>query len=821
MLQLITVSVSEVVRTLVAAQQSRQVPSMHVTSRLSSMLLLLSLTSSARADDLAVVFGVEKQPLVAATERLVEAMDYTGSPLDDAVRQKLEQAYKLEGPAASRRIQAILDPLCLVEVHINAESRVKVKEGPAKKELMQQGWRSYLVKVHNEAGINPELEVQSPNALPVYQKGRHPREKPMTDENLVTPDQVGNRWLDVSMMNRQPLKKQMSGLGVEYRIATLFSRDAGKREGALAFHIGQGTQDIGFRNSVPILFDCLPSCEVQLNVKDVDGSPTTAGFVIRDASSRIYPNPAKRLAPDFFFHHQVYRHDGETITLPPGEYSITATRGPEYMPVSLQVTVPDAERFEVDVNLERWIHLAKSKWYSGDHHVHAAGCAHYDSPTEGVGPEDMMRHLLGEDLNVGCVLSWGPCWYTQKQFFEGRASELSTNKNLMRYDVEVSGFPSSHAGHLCLLKLSEDDYPGTEVLEDWPSWTLPVLKWGKEQGGIVGYSHSGWGLALPDMMPDGSRQFSKQTWGGAPHGWKGTPASKLPDYAMPKFDGIGANEYVVTTAHGVCDFISAVDTPAIWELNIWYHTLNCGMTSRISGETDFPCIYGDRVGLGRIYVKLDDDQELNYDNWVAGLKDGRSYCGDGLSHIVDFKINDFEMGTRVDDDSAPSTMEFDKPQEVTVSFDAAALLEPEPTEETDRIRGLRLDDKPYWHIERTRIGQTRTVPVEVIVNGEVVSTQELLADGTMRTFEVSVTIDQSSWVAVRILPSVHTNPIFVHVGDKPIRVSKKSAQWCIDAVEQCWESKRSQIRPEEREAAKKAYDQATEIYREILEQCRS
>ncbi len=86
----------------------------------------------------------------------------------------------------------------------------------------------------------------------------------------------------------------------------------------------------------------------------------------------------------------------------------------------------------------------------------------------------------------------------------------------------------------------------------------------------------------------------------------------LPDYAMPQFDGIGTNEFIVTTAHGVCDFISAVDTPAIWELNVWYHTLNCGMTTRISGETDFPCIYGDLVGLGRIYVKLQDGQELNY-----------------------------------------------------------------------------------------------------------------------------------------------------------------------------------------------------------------
>ena len=47
---------------------------------------------------------------------------------------------------------------------------------------------------------------------------------------------------------------------------------------------------------------------------------------------------------------------------------------------------------------------------------------------------------------------------------------------------------------------------------------------------------------------------------------------------MPPFDGIGANEYIVDVVHDACDFISAVDTPAVWELNIWYHTLNCGYT---------------------------------------------------------------------------------------------------------------------------------------------------------------------------------------------------------------------------------------------------
>ena len=43
---------------------------------------------------------------------------------------------------------------------------------------------------------------------------------------------------------------------------------------------------------------------------------------------------------------------------------------------------------------------------------------------------------------------------------------------------------------------------------------------------------------------------------------------------------------------------------------MWYHTLNVGFRTRISGETDFPCVSGERVGLGRSYVKLDG--ELNY-----------------------------------------------------------------------------------------------------------------------------------------------------------------------------------------------------------------
>jgi hypothetical protein len=287
---------------------------------------------------------------------------------------------------------------------------------------------------------------------------------------------------------------------------------------------------------------------------------------------------------------------------------------------------------------------------------------------------------------------------------------------------------------------------------------------------------------------------------------------------MPKFNGIGANEYIVTTANGVCDFISSVDTPAIWELNIWYHTLNCGMETRISGETDFPCIYGDKVGLGRIYVKLPTDKPLKYEDWILGVKDGRSYCGDGLSHLFDFKVNGLGVG-EIAVPGRPSHLSLEKAGKVKVTCDAAALLAEKPTPQTEVIRNRRLDEKPYWHLERSRIGDTRTVPVELIVNGRSVQTRPLPADGSIQKLQFDVELSKSSWVALRILPSCHTNPVFVEVDKKPIRASRKSAEWCVKAVEVCWNAKVGRIREKEKELAKAAYDKATEIYKKIAGEC--
>ena len=741
-------------------------------SVLAGLALCLSICGvpPLRAAALPVIKQVEWQPFSAQVRRVIEALDYLGSPFTALERRDIDAALTQED---AFRLQQALDVRCLIGVHINPEMRVKVQQGMAPPKLVEQGWRVFLVKVENDSGSTAKLAVESENF-----KRLHGSPK----------SEVAGRWLDGEMNDKQPLKETLSGLPVEYRIISLYSRDAGKREAKMVFNIGQGTQDLGFRSETDVLFDCLPAHPVVFRVRDEKDQPTTASFVIRDTKGRVYPSLSKRLAPDFSFHPQVYRADGETVRLPEGEYSVEFSRGPESIP-SKQVMTVTPQLTEALFKVERWIDPSKLGWWSGDHHIHAAGCAHYVKPTEGVLAADMLRHCMGEDLKIGANLTWGPCFDFQKQFFCGTVDKVSHYPYLLRYDIEVSGFGSHESGHLVLLRLKDQIYPGGDSKDHWPKLGLNTLRWAKKQGAVTGPAHSGWGLQVDGL--------------------------DLPNFNVPKFDGIGANEYIVDVTHQVpgpdgkpvpaVDFISMVDTPYIWELNIWYQTLNAGFRTRISGETDFPCIYGEKVGLGRSYVKIDG--KLDYDAWCEGIRQGRNYVGDGKSHLMEFTVHGHEVGEK------GSEVKLTKPRKVKVAAKVAARL----NEQADpKMQELRVDQKPYWDIERARLGTSREVQLEVIVNGLPVARKYIVADGKTQDVEFDVDIKRSSWVAMRILPSSHTNPIFVLVDGKPVRPSRRSVEWCLKSVDQCWSQKEKFIKEDEMADAKAAYAHAKETYEKLL-----
>jgi hypothetical protein len=607
---------------------------------------------------------------------------------------------------------------------------------------------------------------------------------------------------------------ELSGFGIEYRVIQLFSRDRGKRSSYLNFSTSESGLLIALdlaQKGVDVAFNCLPSRDVTLRVLDADGRSCVASLTIRDELDRIYPLQAMRLAPDLPFQPQIYRADGETVRLPAGVYSVEAKRGPEYLVEKKTVTVGKGEGSgQIDIKLKRWFNPAAYNYYSGDTHIHAAGCSHYDYPTEGVSPQTMIRQARGEALSVGDILTWGPGYYYQKQFFTGHAespmaglehAELQASNNtslrpqstvedhesVIRYDIETSQFPSGHAGHLVLLRLRNQDFPGTKLLEDWPSWNLPILKWAKGQGAVVGGAHCGHGMVVESRS--------------------------LPNWEIPPFDGTGTNEGIIDVTHGAFDFLSGCDYPPVHELNAWYHILNCGFRLAMLGETDFPCMNAERPGVGRSYVHLERRPlgDGGYDAWVSNLQRGKLYCGDGRSHFTEFRVNGNERG---DPD-----IELSKPGSVEILGKVAVRLEPEVTPATKAIKESSEFVQPFWHVERARIGTSREVPVEIVINGVVAHTVNLLADGVPREIHFSTALTKSSWIALRILYSGHTHPIFVKVDGLPIRSSKRSASWCRSCVDKIWEVKSPFIRSQERTEAAAAFDHARAVYDQILIEC--
>jgi hypothetical protein len=806
---------------------------------------------------------VEGQPLGRNVLRVLRALEAIGYRLSDEDTEALEKAADKQD---AKKLQELLDPHATVLVHLNPEARVKVKRGAGDAELQQFGYVPILIKIHNESTVTKQLRLGSPQALPIYSGGR--------SKNKVEPvskDDIKNRFLDIELVTAPPMTDKLSGLKVEYVLALVHSTQAGKKEVTIVVDVGAGTKDLGARGEVSILFDIRPAVPVKLVVKDFDGTPTTGRFTFRDNVGRIYPSKAKRLAPDFFFQDQIYRHSGDIVWLPPGELTMTYGRGPEYRLIEQRIQIPEPgkeappekdikkdkdakkdlkkekeakkapkkEEVTITVNLQRWINPRDYGFYSGDHHIHAAGCSHYTNPTEGVFAEDMFLHVKGEGLNVGCNLTWGPCYDFQRQFFEPNAHKVSEPFTVLKYDVEVSGFGSQALGHVCLLNLRDQTYPGSKGTKTmgWPTYTTPLMRWAKNQGAYTGYAHSASGLGInpkeaskrliaklaveddkEEKDKDGKAKVVKLTRklaeaGLLPEDFDDIDTNKdgilsldeliashqrvttqLPNYAVPEMDGIGAQEIAVTTAQGLCDFISAMDTQRVPEWNCWYHLMNCGFPLKVSGETDFPCITDSRVGQGRVYVQLGKKiDKIVFKDWAEGLATGRSYVSDGYAHALQFSVNGKTPGDKV---------KLDKGGQVAVKAKVAFAA--------DAALGTAQGGKLPKNNKRL---------VEVVVNGRVIATQEVTADDKEHDLIFNLTIDKSSWIALRHFPQMHTNPVEVIVDNQPIRASRKSALWAIGTIEQLWRVRGQGIAEEERPEAERTFNWAIERYRKIAEEC--
>jgi TolB protein len=334
-----------------------------------------------------------------------------------------------------------------------------------------------------------------------------------------------------------------------------------------------------------------PTGLVRLIVKDAaSGKPTVARISLKEDKGRFH-SPAGSLHRSLRGRGHFYCDQKAELTVPAGTYRLTGYRGPEYKVASKEISVKAGQTHEVTVELERWAHLAKDGWYSGELHIHA----NYGYGSWFNTPETMRQQCVGEDLNI-CnfmVANSDADVVYDRPFFRGGPDPISTEENILYWNQE---FRSTVWGHMTLVNLEQlvepvfTGFAGTTNPHDTPS-NADIADRAHRQKGVVNYTHVSQG----------------DDWSKTPYAAKAIPI----DVALGKIDTLDINNSW------------AASVP------LWYRLLNCGFRVPATAGTD---VFLNRIdsrlpGGDRVYVHLDGP--LSYQRWIDGLKAGKSFVTNG------------------------------------------------------------------------------------------------------------------------------------------------------------------------------------------------
>ena len=250
-------------------------------------------------------------------------------------------------------------------------------------------------------------------------------------------------------------------------------------------------------------------------------------------------------------------------------------------------------------------------------------------------------------------------------------------------------------------------------------------------------------------------------------------------------------------ALGAIDLLVVGRGDFVSELNPWYHTLNAGMRVQIVGPV--PC--NQIIGAEPV-----SSSEAGMKSSVAAmhrmLNQNAMYVSDGHSQLLEFAVNGHHP-----DVTTGNEVRLAKAGIATVSASISAHL---PTDLTTDVAG------PGWNIERARRGASRFVAVEVVVNGKAVASQQILADGSVQRMKMDIQMQRSGWVALRLMGAGHSNPIYVLVNNQPVRGSRSSVEWSLQALTRAYQAGSVGWNPSVAPLAASAYDYAFAVYDRIL-----
>ena len=507
---------------------------------------------------------------------------------------------------------------------------------------------------------------------------------------------------------------------------------------------------------------------VRFRVMDSEeNQPCAARVLLFDANGRQLA-PVGHLADlsedaqegDVRFQSHRYSYvDGE-FAVSPSEYPLKyrVIKGFEYTIEEGEIVGPSDS--EVTIPLRRWSRLGDQGWYSGDIHIHH------------ISPQTCSLEMDAEDLNVANILTSD--FTTDQAHFEGGLNSISSGDHLIYVNQE---FRNHELGHLCLLNLKQLIEPVTEVQPHHHPLHLKVCDETHAQGGYVSWAH----------FPS----------------WPGVENPL--DVAMEKLDGLEILSVLEPRSFPIFMREVVPDWEANDGLRLWYRYLNCGFHLTATAGTDKMTNYV-TVGANRVFVRVDG--EFTYENWIEGLRNGRTFITN--SPVLSLTVNGAEPGSRLNLSSVGQ-------KRIEISTRAESQL-------------------PYDRLE-------------VVCNGRVIADES--PTGPLHTAEISLEhpLTESCWIAARAVEDLaphrasnfdfttvhategplvgnyygtrrpetvfaHTSPVYISRDDKPIR-SWDDAQYYVRYMDQsiAWMEKEAKFAaPADRQAALEAFRVGKEIY---------
>jgi len=179
-----------------------------------------------------------------ATGTLDEARDNLLLAVDQLLPRPDPRVFKplLAAAESSASLAAAVEPLVVLRVDVNPESRVKLAAVSPLPELVVDRTYRCLLEVRNAARIRAPLRISA------------------TDRSVNRPRPA--LFCAVGLVDGIASSSFLSGAEREWKIVEIRLLEEGRREVHLEADVGQGTQDLGFRAAADLLLKGVPARRV-------------------------------------------------------------------------------------------------------------------------------------------------------------------------------------------------------------------------------------------------------------------------------------------------------------------------------------------------------------------------------------------------------------------------------------------------------------------------------------------------------------------------------------------------------------------------------